>query len=145
MPKFIFETNRYFLIDGTPLVATNKTIIFLCIKRIFHVLSHSGSLSTLTNPTFVLGLFHSNCNPEKHFKNKFASIIECAEDVNEFLKYSEKNDNIEFSSYSQVSSPNRVMHDYCICNRIKLTIAKDHFKERAFKTVINEKHCTSQY
>ena len=67
-----------------------------------------------------------------------------AEDVTEFLTECSMRENIYLSLTLDQSLTNRAIHDYCMCDNMKIVNAKDHLKQDAFKSMINKTHCTRQ-
>ena len=84
------------------------------------MLFQSGRFRLLTNPAFVLGLFHPTHTPNKHFCNKFTSPLEYTPDTNLFLGGCLLIDEIDLSHKIDPKNPNGVLRDYCMCHNVKI-------------------------
>ena len=134
------KTNGWFVIDNTPLTPKTRNIVLSCIIRIFFVPLCSGNLPVLNNSAFALGLFYPNHTPDKHFWNKSTYPIEYAEEKDAFLTDCFMIDDADLLHTLCSSTPNGIIHDYCMCDEMKIANAKDHLKYGTFKSMINQKY-----
>ena len=94
----------------------------------------------LNNSAFALGLFYPNHTPDKHFWNKSTYPIEYAEEKDAFLTDCFMIDDADLLHTLCSSTPNGIIHDYCMCDEMKIANAKDHLKYGTFKSMINQKY-----